>query len=247
VHPENDAADKTPTYCGVVGRVLIVDDDPDVTTAVRMLLERAGHTVDSAAEGRSALRSIHDDRPDLVILDVAMPAMDGWTVLERLRDISDVPVLMLSVHAREADKVRGLRSGADDYVTKPFQNAELLARVQALLRRAPVRRPSADQVVYDDGGLMVDPLRREVRVGGVEVRTTPTEFRLLHALVANAGAVLTAEQLLSAAWDDGSGYRPERVKFAVLRLRRKLGWGDPATSPLESVRGFGYRYRSAGM
>jgi DNA-binding response OmpR family regulator len=226
----------------VVNRILIVDDDPGVSTALRMLFERAGHAVLCETDGRQALRAVHADRPDAVILDIAMPAMDGWTVLDRIREISDVPVLMLSVRGRQMDKVRGLRSGADDYVTKPFANAELLARVEALLRRAPIRRPEATGV-YDDGHLTVDPVRREIRLDGRDVAVTPTEYRLLRALVSDPGAVVTAEQLLATAWDDASGYRPERVKFAVMRLRRKLGWSDPGTSPLQSVRGFGYRYR----
>jgi DNA-binding response OmpR family regulator len=223
-------------------RILIVEDDPDVTATLHRLIQRAGHRVAMVSDGRSALRAVHSDPPQLVVLDLGLPSMDGWTVLARIRDMSDVPVLILSVHHREMDKVRGLRLGADDYVTKPFRNAELLARVEALLRRGPLR--SAERTaVYDDDLLVVDPVRREVRVGGVDVRTTPTEFRLLHALVSRPGAVLTPTQLLTLAWGDASGHRPERVKFAILRLRRKLGWADPDTSPLEAVRGFGYRYR----
>jgi DNA-binding response OmpR family regulator len=163
-------------------------------------------------------------------------------VLERLRDVSDVPVLVLTAHGQETDKVRGLRSGADDYLTKPFANAELLARVEALLRRASNAATWASQV-YDDGLLNLDPTGRRAYVDGEEVRLTPTEFRLLNALVRHAGAVLSPNQLLAQAWDDPTGIGQERVKFAVLRLRRKLGWTDPETSPIESVRGFGYRYR----
>jgi DNA-binding response OmpR family regulator len=221
---------------------LIVDDDPGITMALRLLFERAGYEVAHVADGRAALRSVHADEPDVVVLDITMPAMDGWAVLERIREITYIPVLMLSVRGRTMDKVRGLRSGADDYMTKPFANAELLARVEALLRRPPMRPSEADGV-YDDGHLLVDPTRHEVRIEGKAVAVTPIEFRLLHALVGHLDAALTAEQLMATAWDDPSGHRPERVKFTVLRLRRKLGWADPATSPLQSVRGFGYRYR----
>jgi DNA-binding response OmpR family regulator len=153
-----------------------------------------------------------------------------------------VPVLVLTAHGQETDKVRGLRSGADDYLTKPFANAELLARVEALLRRSTSAASWASQV-YDDGVLHLDPTSRRVYVNGVEVRLTPTEFRLLNTLVRHAGAVLSPNQLLTQAWDDPTGIGQERVKFAVLRLRRKLGWTDPDASPVESVRGFGYRYR----
>jgi DNA-binding response OmpR family regulator len=225
-----------------VSRLLIVDDDPGIAAALKVLFDRAGYDVTVVPDGRTALRALHERKPDAVVLDVGLPSMDGWMVLERIRDVSEVPVLMLSVRSRETDKVRGLRSGADDYVTKPFSNDELLARVEALMRRAPLRPHQVDDV-YDDGQVRVDPGRHEVRVADRDVRMTPTEFRLLHALVSRVGAVLTGEQLLSAAWDDDSGYQPQRVKFAMLRLRRKLDWGDPHTSPLEAVRGFGYRYR----
>jgi len=224
-----------------VSRLLIVDDDLGVATAIRVLFEHAGYEVAHVTDGRAALRAVHAEEPDVIILDIALPAMDGWTVLERLRDLSDVPVLILSVRRRQMDKVRALRAGADDYVTKPFQNAELQARVEALLRRAPIQKADTGHV-YDDGTLFVDPVRREVRVDGAEVGVTPTEFRLLSDLSAHAGAVRTAEQLLAAAWDDASGYHPERVKFAIMRLRRKLGWTEPGASPLATVRGFGYRY-----
>jgi DNA-binding response OmpR family regulator len=220
----------------------MVEDDPDITLALRLLFTRAGYEVSHAGDGRSGLREAYASHPDLVVLDVGLPEMDGWQVLERLRDVSDVPVLVLTAHGQETDKVRGLRSGADDYLTKPFANAELLARVEALLRRSSNAATWASQV-YDDGLLNLDPTGRRAYVNGAEVRLTPTEFRLLNALVRHAGAVLSPNQLLAQAWDDPTGIGQERVKFAVLRLRRKLGWTDPESSPIESVRGFGYRYR----
>jgi DNA-binding response OmpR family regulator len=225
-----------------MSRLLVVEDDPDIALALRLLLTRAGHQVAHAKDGRSGLRDAYTERPELVILDIGLPGMDGWQVLERLRDVSDVPVLLLTAHGQESDKVRGLRGGADDYLTKPFTNAELVARVEALLRRSSGAASWADEV-YDDGVLRIDPSARRTYVGGAEVRLTPTEFRLLNVLVRHAGAVLSPNQLLAQAWDDPTGIGPERVKFAVLRLRRKLGWTDPDDSPIESVRGFGYRYR----
>jgi DNA-binding response OmpR family regulator len=228
-----------------VSRLLVVEDDPDITTALRLLFGSAGYEVVHAGDGRAGLREAYAAHPDLVVLDVGLPEMDGWAVLERLRDISDVPVLVLTAHGKETDKVRGLRSGADDYLTKPFANAELLARVEALLRRASDNTSWSNQL-YDDGVLHLDPTQRRVYVNSKEVRLTPTEFRLLNALVRHAGAVLSANQLLTQAWDDPTGIGQERVKFAVLRLRRKLGWTDPDSSPIESVRGFGYRYRRPG-
>ena len=229
-----------------MSRLLVVEDDPDIALALRLLLP-AGRTPGRARQGRPGgpARRIHR-APELVILDIGLPGMDGWQVLERLRDISDVPVLLLTAHGQESDKVRGLRGGADDYLTKPFTNAELVARVEALLRRAPAPASWADEV-YDDGILRIDPAARRTYVDDAEVRLTPTEFRLLNVLVRHAGAVLSPNQLLAQAWDDPTGIGPERVKFAVLRLRRKLGWTDPDASPIESVRGFGYRYRRPAM
>jgi DNA-binding response OmpR family regulator len=229
-----------------VSRLLVVEDDPDIALALRLLLTRAGHQVAHAKDGRAGLRDAYTERPDLVILDIGLPGMDGWQVLERLRDVSDVPVLLLTAHGQESDKVRGLRGGADDYLTKPFTNAELVARVEALLRRSAGTASWADEV-YDDGVLRIDPAARRTYVDGAEVRLTPTEFRLLNVLVRHVGAVLSPNQLLAQAWDDPTGIGPERVKFAVLRLRRKLGWTDPDASPIESVRGFGYRYRRPAM
>ncbi|GAB7049748.1 MULTISPECIES: response regulator transcription factor [Catenuloplanes] len=228
-----------------MSKLLVVEDDPDIALALRMLFGRAGYDISHASDGRSGLREAYTEKPDLVVLDVGLPEMDGWQVLERLRDVSDVPVLVLTAHGQEAEKVRGLRGGADDYLTKPFANAELLARVEALLRRSSSGQNSWASQVYDDGVVHLDPTRRRVYVKGEEVRLTPTEFRLLNALVRHAGAVLSPNQLLTQAWDDPTGIGQERVKFAVLRLRRKLGWSDPEESPIESVRGFGYRYRKA--
>jgi DNA-binding response OmpR family regulator len=222
-------------------QLLVVEDDKDVSTALGLLLERSGHAVRVVGDGRAALRAMHQLRPDLVVLDVELPGLTGWEVLERIRDISDVPVLMLTARIKEVDRVRGLRGGADDYLTKPFANAELVARVEALLRRAGTAHWSGE--IFDDGVIRLDPQTRGVRTGEVERRLTNTEFRLLNVLVRNAGITLTPSQLLTHAWDDPSGVGTERVKFVVLRLRRKLGWPDPETSPVESIRGLGYRYR----
>ena len=224
--------------------ILVIEDEADVRTALRILLERAGLATLEATTGRDGLRLFHNHRPQLVVLDIGLPDMDGWTVLERIRDLSDVPVLMLTARGLESEKVRGLQSGADDYVTKPFSNAELVARVQALLRRTAADRPQQGDV-YDDGRLFVDVAGRAVRVDGEEVAVTSLEFRLLATLVRHAGNVLSPDQLLEHAWGDPDAIGPDRVKFAVSRLRRKLGWDDPTTSPIEAVRGFGYRYRPA--
>jgi DNA-binding response OmpR family regulator len=222
-------------------RVLVIEDDPDIALGIKTVLGRSGFDVDSAGEGRDGLRAFHAARPDLVILDIGLPEMDGWTVLERIRDLSDVPVLILTAHSLEADKVRGLRGGADDYLTKPFGNGEFVARVQALLRRPQ----AADQTpaVYDDGSVRVNFGTHEVFVDDVRVELTATEYRLLAALIRHRGQVLSPVKLLELAWSDPFGIGPDRVKYSVMRLRRKLGAGGDAGASIEAVRGFGYRYR----
>jgi DNA-binding response OmpR family regulator len=222
----------------------VIEDDQDISLGIRTVLSRQGLDVAGAPDGRQGLRAFHTARPDpfdLVVLDIGLPSMDGWAVLERIRDLSDVPVLILTAHGNEGDKVRGLHGGADDYLTKPFGNRELAARVEALLRRPRARPPLAE--VYDDGRLRVSLDVREVSVGGAPVALTPTEFRLLAALVRHPGQTLTPDQLLKLAWNDPLGVGPDRVKFGVMRLRRKLGQnpGEPGVA-IEAVRGFGYRY-----
>jgi DNA-binding response OmpR family regulator len=224
-----------------VTTVLVVEDEDDAAFALVAFLTGAGYQVERAADGAAALRAVDRTRPDLVVLDVGLPGLDGWQVLAALRDTSDVPVLMLTGHSEVAERVRGLAAGADDYLTKPYASDELLARVAAVLRR--VGKVTAAQPVYDDGRLRLDPGMRSVLVEGREVRLTPTEFRLLQELVRSAGTALSSGQLVARAWGDASGIAPERVKYTVLRLRRKLGWSEPESSPLEAVRGFGYRYR----
>ena len=221
-------------------RVLVVEDEPDLRRTLDKVLTVAGFAVLLAADGRTGLRAVHAEKPDALVLDIGLPGLDGWQVLARVRDLSDVPVLLLTAHGAEAEKVRGLRAGADDYLTKPFGNAELVARVQALLRRGG-RTPPPE--LYDDGRIRLDPAARTALVDGVDARLSPTEFRLLALLARNRGQVMTSAQLLDRVWGDPSGIGPERVKFAVLRLRRRLGWADPVSSPIQSVRGIGYRYR----
>ena len=224
---------------GKKARILVVDDDEDIRMLLRELLQRAGFEVLEEGNGRSALRAFHTARPDLVLLDVAMPELSGWETLERIRELSDVPVLMLTAKDAEADRVRGLRSGADDYVTKPFARDELLARVEALLRRAAPRDEPASS--YADGLLAVDFAQRTVSVQGREVPLTPLEYNLLAAFVRHPNQVLSHVQLLELAWGDSSDVSRDQVKLYVGYLRRKLGGeGD---SPIETVRGFGYRYR----
>jgi DNA-binding response OmpR family regulator len=233
-------------------RVLVVEDDHDIGLALSTLLDRAGYDVIVAADGLEGLRRFHAMSPNLVILDVGLPSLDGWTVLDRIRELSQAPILMLTARDDEADKVRGLRGGADDYLTKPFGNQELLARVEGLLRRRPAAAaadavpPRADQrgtePRYGKGDVLIDIDAHKVEVRGQGVDLTPTEFRLLDVLMRHRGMVLSTDQLLQLAWRDPTATGPDRVKFTMLRLRRKLGWTGAGEGPIETVRGFGYRF-----
>ena len=221
--------------------ILVVDDDADIRTLVSELLQRAGHGVIEAPDGESGLKLFYAEQPDLVLLDVSMPGLDGWEVLTRIRELSDVPVLMLTARAGELEKVRGLRGGADDYVTKPFGRQELLARVDAALRRG--RNDQQPEQTYADDFLTVDFAQRQVRAGGLDLTLTPLEFRLLGAFVRNQNQVLSHDQLLELVWGDARSADRDQVKLYVGYLRRKLGTGAGEESPIETVRGFGYRYR----
>lgn len=219
--------------------ILVVDDERDIRELVEVLLQRAGHRVRTASDGRSGLRSLYADPPDLVILDITMPGLDGWQTLERIRDLSDVPVLVLTARSAELELVRGLRSGCDDYVVKPFRRQELLARIDALLRRTHdvvgARRP------YRDDAIEVDFSSCGVKLHGADVSLTPLEFRLLSTFVAHPDQVLSATQLIALAWTDPQHVSTDQVKLYVGYLRRKIG-----NEPIQTVRGFGYRYLRAG-
>ena len=223
-------------------KLLVVDDDEDIRALVATLLERTGATVRQAPNGREGLREFHAWRPDLVVLDVNMPELDGWAVLERIRDMSDVPVLMLTARGEELERVRGLQAGADDYLVKPFGKQELVARVQALLRRASRSSGEEQAETYADAYLSIDWAQARVTVTDREVQLTPLEFRLLSTFVRHPRQVLSREQLLELVWGDAYGVSGDQVKLYVGYLRRKLDPGKPDTVPIETVRGFGYRY-----
>jgi DNA-binding response OmpR family regulator len=223
-------------------RILIVDDEADIRLLLTELLERAGYTVDHATDGKTALRNLFANPPALVILDVTMPDMDGYQTLERIRDLSDVPVLMLTARSQELEKVRGLTAGADDYVAKPFGRQELLARVQALLRRTGGRSEVVE--AYADDFVQIDYAQRSVTVDSRAVQLTPLEFKLLSAFVQNPNQVLSRDQLLELVWGDPYGVSGDQVKLYVGYLRRKLVPDAPDSAPIETVRGFGYRYRT---
>jgi DNA-binding response OmpR family regulator len=223
-------------------RVLVIDDDDDIRGLVAELLRRAGLSVEEAPDGRAGLRAFHQSPPDLVVLDVSMPELDGWATLERIRDLSDAPVIMLTARGSELERVRGLQAGADDYLVKPFGRQELVARVHALLRRAG-GRAERPQETYADELLTIDFVQRAVTFNGRDVSLTPLEFKLLAAFVRHPRQVLSRDQLLELVWGDAYGVSGDQVKLYVGYLRKKLDPENSERVPIETVRGFGYRYK----
>ena len=224
-------------------RVLVIDDEAEVRNLLVRILTRAGFEVIAAEDGATGLRRLYQDRPDAIVLDVTMPGMDGWQTLERIRDLSDVPVVMLSGRGEELEKVRGLRLGADDYVAKPFGRQEIVARVESLLRRRRFGAGPDPPERYEDGVLVVDAATRSVTVGGRAVELTPLEFRLLTGFVRNAGRVMTHEDLSEVGWPSGGPPASrDQIKVYVGYLRRKLNQPDGPAVVIETRRGHGYRY-----
>jgi len=222
--------------------ILVVDDEERMTRFIRLNLEHDGFQVHEVHRGAKALQALRDEMPDLIILDVMMPDMDGFQVLEMIREISTVPVIMLTAKGEEDDRVRGLELGADDYVTKPFSPRELVSRVRAVLRRNETASGMSRDLIEVDDHLKIDFGRREVWVGGKLVKLRPTEYRLLYHLVQNAGWVVTYDQLLSRVW--GYEYRdePHYVRLYINYLRQKLEQ-DPANPKyILTERGVGYRF-----
>jgi two-component system KDP operon response regulator KdpE len=223
-------------------RILVVDDEPRMIRFIRLNLEHDGFDVAEAADGLAALRQVRDALPDLVLLDVAMPELDGFETLRLLREISSLPVIMLTARGEEDDRVRGLELGADDYVTKPFSPRELVSRVRAVLRRTESAAPAEKSTLHIDDRLSINLDRREVLVEGKLVRLRPTEFRLLYHLVQNAGWVVPHDQLLAKVW--GYEYREEThyLRLYINYLRQKLE-RDPANPQyILTERGVGYRF-----
>jgi DNA-binding response OmpR family regulator len=223
-------------------RILVVDDEPRMIKFIRLNLEHDGFDVVEAADGLAALKQVRDSLPDLVLLDVTMPELDGFETLRLLREISSVPVIMLTARGEEDDRVRGLELGADDYVTKPFSPRELVSRVKAVLRRTETTPPAEKSTVVVDERLRFNFDRREVWVDGQLVKLRPTEFRLLYHLVNNAGWVVPHDQLLAKVW--GYEYREEThyLRLYINYLRQKLEQ-DPANPKyILTERGVGYRF-----
>jgi len=227
-------------------KVLVVDDDPDLVKLVACSLTRQGYEVYKAYDGQEGLQQIYNHQPDLVILDIMMPKMDGWQVCRRIRETSDIPIIMLTAKGREEDIVRGLDYGADDYLTKPFSIKELLARVRAVLRRATLSLPTETPAIYSDDYLTVNLAERRVIVGGKRVKLTPTEYRLLAYLVENAGRVLTYRQLLEKVWGWEYMNDIDYVRIYIWRLRQKIEKDPSRPQYILTEYGVGYRFERAG-
>ncbi len=230
-------------------RILIVDDDEVLVRLIDQVLTQKGYDVLKASNGQEALRLLFDQRPDLVILDVVMPTMDGWQTCSRIRDISDIPIIMLTGKQRaEDDIVRGLDYGADDYLLKPVGNRELVARVRAALRRAELSS-SADakrEITYSDGFLTVDVAERKVIVNGERVKLTPREFRLFALLVENGGRILTHKQILEKVWGWEYIDDLDYVRIYISHLRQKIEPAPVLPRSIITEPGVGYYFQKAG-
>lgn len=222
--------------------ILVVDDEERMVRFIRLNLEQDGFRVIEAYRGEDVLEIVRTKMPDLVLLDVMMPGIDGFEVLRMLREINNVPVIMLTAKGEENDRVRGLEMGADDYITKPFSPRELVSRVRAVLRRVDMVMGTPDDVITVDEHLKIDFNRREVWLDGKLVNLRPTEYRLLYHLVKNAGWVLTHEQILTRVW--GYEYRdePHYVRLYINYLRKKLEKDPSNPRYILTERGVGYRF-----
>jgi len=227
---------------GTRGKLLIIEDDVDLVGALEHYFTRADFDVVTAVDGRQGLQKLYDERPDLVILDIAIPKIDGWQVIQRIRELSDVPIIVLTARIREEERIRGLKLGADDYMVKPFSLKELEARVEAVLRRAREGRPARTGILFSDGELVVDADRLAVTRNGRHINLTPTELRLLLYLAENTGRVLTHRQILEEIWGPDYGENVGYVKLFVYRLRRKIERDAKHPRYLITERGIGYRF-----
>lgn len=222
--------------------ILVVDDEPRMTRFVRMNLELEGYRVTEAQNGMEALRRVKDDLPDLVVLDVNMPELDGFETLKILRQTSTVPVIILTVKSDEEDRIHGLELGADDYVTKPFSPRELASRIRAVLRRTQTAAPAEKNEIVVDDDLTIDFKKREVVARGTRIKLRPTEYRLLYHLVSNAGYVMTHDMLLAKVW--GHEYRDESqyVRLYINYLRQKIEPDPSNPRYILTEHGVGYRF-----
>lgn len=222
-------------------KILVIDDEETTVKLISILLERKGYEVVKAYRAEDGLRKAYRTHPDLVLLDIMMPDMDGWEVCKRLRELSDVPIVFLTARTETEDIVRGLELGADDYVVKPYDNDELIARVRAHLRRAP-KSDMLEELVFDGGQFTVNLMNREVTVRGEEQHLTPKEFALLSVLARNAGRVVTRKELVTEAWGQEYGDAIDSLKLYIHYLRKKVEVDPSHPQYILTSRGVGYRF-----
>ena len=223
-------------------RVLVIDDDVEFLNLTQTWLDSAGYEALTAEDGIAGLRRVHSSRPNLVLLDANMPRMDGWEVCCRIRDMSDIPIIMVTVNGQTSDLLRGFDLGADDYVTKPVDFTELMARVQAVLRRSDTAMQEDGPSTFHSGDVEVDWRSRQVHVRGKPVKLSPTEFKVLSCLIKNRGWIVTHEQLLQKAW--GQNYVGDKsfVKLYIRYLRQKIEKDPHNPQLIMTERGVGYRF-----
>jgi two-component system KDP operon response regulator KdpE len=224
-------------------KLLLIDDDSTITKAIEIYMSRVGYEVQKASNGMEGLRLLFEMRPDLVVLDVMMPQLDGWETCKRIRDMSTVPIIMLTAKGQEAERVKGLELGADDYVCKPFSLKEIEARIEAILRRTRgcETRPQPSPTLYSSEDLVIDSQHWEVRRDGQRVELTATEARLLFYLAENAGRVLSHQQLLEEVWGPEYVDNVDYTKLFIWRLRQKIEPDPTRPKYIITERGIGYR------
>lgn len=219
--------------------ILLVDDEPNIIELAQLYLEREGYRTVSAADGQAALDAVDKHRPDLIVLDIMLPEIDGLEVCRKLRGKKDpVAILMLTARDEDIDKILGLELGADDYLTKPFNPRELVSRVKAILRRSGQTDPAELETILRVADLTVDPLRREVKVGEIQIEVRTQEFNLLHTLAQHAGIVLSRDQLLNLAWGYDYFGNTRTVDVHIGHLRKKL---ENSAVKIETITGIGYK------
>ena len=227
-------------------KILIVDDDPSLVKMVAFLLQDEGYDVISASTGMEALQILQQQWVDMLVLDIGLPRLDGFEICRRVRETNRVPIIMLSARGSTEDRVRGLLDGADDYLPKPCEPAELLARIKALFRRSAAQAPTADSRVLTAGGIEFDPLRHKVTLAsGKGVALTPTESQLLHCLMRNPGKILTREVLIAHAWGDMDGRDVGQVDVYIRRVRVKIEADSANPRLIHTVWGLGYKFDPA--
>src|SRR4051812_20424651 len=231
---------------GATMKILMVDDDPSLVKIISFLLKDEGYDVVTAGTGPEALQILGQQWVDMVILDIMLPRIDGFEICRRVRETNRVPIIMVSARGSTEDRVRGLLDGADDYLPKPFEPAELLARVKALFRRSQTQAPAEGRLL-NVGGLQLDPVRHTVTLSdGRSTELTPTESQLLHCLMRNAGKILTREVLIAHAWGDTQGREAGQVDVYIRRLRLKVETDASNPRLIQTVWGLGYKFETNG-